>query len=798
MPLLIQEPLVKFSPLTKGGVRGRLSFFQRKQPPPSLPLNQWEESLTFAKTMIHFIILLLFLCLNTIAGAAEPDVVLITIDTLRADRVGCYGYTKAKTPAMDAIAKEGLLFKDAVSHVPLTRPSHISIFTGLFPFEHNVHDNVAPPLDAKIPTLAEILRKRGYATGGFVASFVVNSQSGLQRGFDTFEDRFDPQKQPGSFALNLEKRGGQVYEEFAQWQAGIKAKPYFAWVHLYDPHFPYDPPSPYAKQFPDHPYDGEIAYSDEIVSRIVKLLRPNTLLIVTSDHGESLGDHGENAHSFFIYDSTLKVPLLMRWPGQLPAGREVKFQTRLIDLFPTILDLLKIPLPGKVTGISLKPWLMNEQSPADPELYSYCETFTPWLHFGWSRLQGLRSSKWKYIEAPDAELYDLQRDPGESKNLYSKDATPVRDLRNWLRASGALTSKVSTGSMQDLDPETLEKLASLGYAGVPSAQQYPTGNLADPKDKIADFRLFNQAIREGIEAFQAKRYSQALEKFQLLRNKNIPSFEVHYYLGRSHLGLKSYEKARAELEIAIQKLPHFLPAYKDLSEAWEGMKNMKEAESALLAGLTIAPNHPTLVQPLAWLYQRQKKFPAAEKLLDAELQQHPDDLESRFRLGAIYRDTNRPDLAIQQFREITLRKPDDAEAHNQLGMIYGATNQIPESIHEFEKAASLDPSNQGYKRNLEMIQARRPSSGALRFRIIQARSRAVADVIFKKLEKGEAWEALAKNYSIHPSARSGQPVLEAIPAEVDPAIARALSGIKSGDYSPVVETSQGFFLVKKE
>ena len=242
--------------------------------------------------------------------AETPDVVIVTIDTLRADRVGCYGYAKAQTPTIDRLASEGIQFMNAVSHVPLTRPSHLTIFTGLFPFQHNVHDNVAAPLDRKIPTLAEIFHQHGFATGAFVASFVVNSQSGLQRGFDTYADEFDPSKQPTQFALNLEKRGEQVYREFAAWQTGAKTKPYFAWVHLYDPHFPYEPPPPYSTRFASRPYDGEIAYTDEILSKVVRLLRPNTLLIVVSDHGESLGEHGENAHSFFIYDSTLHVPLL--------------------------------------------------------------------------------------------------------------------------------------------------------------------------------------------------------------------------------------------------------------------------------------------------------------------------------------------------------------------------------------------------------------------------------------------------------------------------------------------------------
>jgi tetratricopeptide (TPR) repeat protein len=469
-----------------------------------------------------------------------------------------------------------------------------------------------------------------------------------------------------------------------------------------------------------------------------------------------------------------------------------------VDLFPTILDLLNLKHSLKTSGTSLKPWLTGSTHPPEPDLFSYCETFTPWLHFGWSRLQGLRSAKWKYIEAPRPELYDLSRDPGELRNLFSREAMPVRPLRAWLQKSGALEIKAPTGSMQELDPETLEKLASLGYAGVPSAPPEQHGNLADPKDKIADFRLFNQVIREGIEAFQAERYSTALEKFQLLKSRNIPSFEVHYYLGRSLLRLKSYDKARTELEIALQKLPHFLPAYKDLSEAWEAQGKMKDAESALLAGLTISPHHPLLVQPLAWFYQKQKRYGDAEKLLLEELRIHPNDVESRFRLGAIYRDTNRHEAAIRQFNEILSRNPQEAEAHNQLGMILGATGRMQESYRAFEKAASLDPQNQAYRRNLEVIQGKMNSPGPIRFRIIQAQSKAVAEVIWKKLKRGEEWETLAASYSVHPSARSGQTVMEKNEAEADPAFAAALSTLKKGEFSAVLAIRNGFFIVKRE
>jgi choline-sulfatase len=737
----------------------------------------------------------------------KPSVLLITIDTLRADRLGCYGYAGAQTPAIDHLAAEGIQFMNAVSHVPLTRPSHTSIFSGLNPFETGVHDNIAPTLDKKIPLLAEAFQKQGYKTAAFVASFVINSQSGLNRGFDVYEDQFDLENQPTQFALNLEKRGGEVYEEFASWFNQNKRKSYFAWVHLYDPHFPYEPPKPYLQRFQNHPYDGEVAYSDEVISRIVKLIDSNTLLILTSDHGESLGDHGEGAHSYYIYDATLHVPMIFHWPQKLPSGKKINMQARLIDLYPTILDLLQIPIPKPVTGISLKPWLMNPEK-EDPLHYSYCETLTPWLHFGWSPLQGVRAGGWKYIDAPRSELYQLTVDPGELKNTIQKEGAKAKQLKQWLIDSKALgvTVNSAANATQELDPEMLEKLASLGYAGVPSVPATPAGKLADPKDKLADFKLFNQLIREGIEDFQTEKYAQAAAKFQQLRDKKVPSFEVYYYLGRSQLRLKSYDRARTELKLAIQKLPFFLPAYNDLAEAFEATGDLKKAEEALLAGLTIVPNSPILVQPLAWFYQKQKNYGAAEKLLIAELKDHPDDLESRFRLSAIYRDTNRSDLALAQLKEIVSRKPDQPEAYNQMGMLYGGKNQLKDALQQFQKAAALNPGNELYQRNVDLATSRlaeknTPASSQMepiRFRIIQTPSLAAGEILVRKLKAGESWDGLAADYSIHSSARSTQPVIELVPSEIELPILQSLEKLKPGQFSGVVQTSRGFFIVKRE
>lgn len=747
--------------------------------------------------MIRKLLFLLLLLHSAVPASAseKPDLLLITVDTLRADRLGCYGYTAAETPGIDRLASEGILFTNAVSPVPQTRPSHISLFTGLYPFEHGIHDNIAAPLNPKIPLLAEILRQNGYRTAAFVAAFVVNSQSGLNRGFDVYEEHFDAENQPTQFALNLEKRGDQVYREFSSWYSQKKAGPYFAWVHLYDPHFPYEPPAEYRKRFAGRPYDGEVAYSDEMVGKILKLVDHNTIVILTSDHGEALGDHGENTHGYYIYDATQHVPLIVRWPGSPATGRKVPHQVRLIDLFPTILDLSGIATTARVSGTSLKPWL-TDPGKSDPMLYAYSESYLPWIHFGWSRLQGVRYQSWKYIQAPRPELYDLARDPRELQNTVSSESRKANILRDWLTKSGA----AKEGTLQaapELDPETLEKLAALGYAGV-SSPPPPADNLPDPKDRLEDFKLFNKLIREGIEDFQAGRYTEAASKFQTLLDRKVPSFEVHYYLGRSLLRLKSYDKSSTELRKALEKLPHFLPAYRDLSEAYDGLGKPQEAEAALLAGLGIAPDLPYLAYPLAWKYQLQKKYADAAKLLESVLRKHPEELEARYRLGAIRRDTGQTEEAMQQFRGILSLHPEEAEAHNQLGMLYGGSGRLREALAEFTEASRLDPANENYRKNLELIRSRTSGATALRFLIIQTRTKTAAEALLRKLQNGEPWERLAPDYSVHPSARSGQPILEASPSELDPEIAQALESLQPGRISAVIETRGAYFIVKRQ
>ena len=404
-------------------------------------------------------------------SAAAKHLVLVTIDTLRADRLTGYGSRAGLTPHLDAIAAQGVLCRDVSVQAPLTRPSHVTLLTGRYPAEHGIRDNVAPALGAEVTTLAERLKGQGFLTAGFVSSIVLARQSGLARGFDTFSDRFEAGADDARFLNTIQRRGDGPTGEAIAWLEAHPAGRTFVWLHLYDPHDPYEPPEPYATRYADRPYDGEVAFADDLVGRLDGALdrlgrRAETLLVVTSDHGEGLGDHGEAVHGFFVYESTLAVPLLARGPG-LPAGTQLATTVRSVDLLPTALDLLGAPFAAgaAVSGRSLAAAFRGGPAPADEA--TYAESLTPLLHFGWSDLRAFREGRFKYIAAPRPELYDLKTDPGELRNLVSESPAKAEALRGALAQRLSVERKAATApaAAAAIPPELLEQLGALGYVG---------------------------------------------------------------------------------------------------------------------------------------------------------------------------------------------------------------------------------------------------------------------------------------------------------------------------------------------
>jgi choline-sulfatase len=408
------------------------------------------------------------------------NVVIVTLDTTRADRLSAYGYMDVSLPHLDRLAAEGIVFDQATSVAPLTLPAHASLFTGLLPPSHGVRENASPPLGDEYMTLAEVLQASGVRTGAFVGAAVLDADRGLAQGFEHYS---------GVAATGAperrQRRADEVIGEAVRWLEEVRGERFFLWAHLYDPHRPYDPPAPF--QSMHDPYLGEIAFADSQIGRLLEALErerllDHTIVIVAGDHGESLGDHGERDHGIFLYDSVLRVPFLVRVPNLTP--RRVGEVVRLTDVMPTVLELLGIPAPES-DGVSLAGLMRGTEQ--DLDLEAYAESLYP-RHFGWSPLYAVRQGRYKFIEAPRPELYDLQRDPFETRNLYGEHPWAVAALRrrvSAIRQEREVRDSGASGSMtvaQDLR----QRLEALGYVGhAAPVSGVPEEALPDPKDCIA-------------------------------------------------------------------------------------------------------------------------------------------------------------------------------------------------------------------------------------------------------------------------------------------------------------------------
>src|SRR5262249_10006680 len=392
----------------------------------------------------------------------RPNVLLITLDTTRADRLGCYGYSAALTPALDRLAAEGVLFEQACTPAPLTLPAHASLMTGLYPREHGLITNGRGRLDENVSTLAESFRHGGYDTAAFVGSFVLHSKFGLDRGFMAYDDDMT-HTDPTEHGMHRQRDGRRVVDSALAWLEQRRKKPFFGWVHLYDPHVPYQAHADeFGDRFQQRPYDGEIAYVDRLVQRLVDHLRQNrlwerTLIVVVGDHGESLGEHDEQEHGLTLYNSVLQVPWIWAGRGVTAAGRRVPQPVSLVDLRPTLLDAAGLRDPAPTSGRSLRAALTGGEIAAG-ECYS--ATDEPLLAQGWSPLRSLTTSRWKYIRTPEVELYDLASDPQETRNLAADQAEQVQDLDDRLvsREQALVTRQAAAVALSPKERQALESL----------------------------------------------------------------------------------------------------------------------------------------------------------------------------------------------------------------------------------------------------------------------------------------------------------------------------------------------------
>ncbi len=548
----------------------------------------------------------------------EVNVVVVTLDTLRADRLGCYGFRGVLTPNIDAVAAEGVVFEQATSTVPLTLPSHASIFTGLIPPHHGVRDNGGFFVEEQTTTLAERLKEGGYATGAFVGAWVLDSRWGLDQGFDHYSDRFDLSKYKVVNLGTVQKKGDEVMDLALVWLEGVKARKFFTWVHLYDPHTPYEPPEPFASRYPGQKYLGEVAYTDHVVGRLVAWLKgaglwDRTILVLLADHGESLGEHGENAHTFFVYDATQHVPLIMRTPWG-DRGRS-RAQVSTVDLVPTVLDLVGLPPPAGIDGRTLARLVLHPAAEAPGVAYS--ETYFPRFHYGWQHLRSMRDGKWKYIEAPTPELYDVQQDPGETKNVYKAFSRRAEDLHLRLEAAAGSGLQAAPDATT-LDPETLQRLAALGYVGG-GPRVDPEAVLPDPKDKIALFERMGAA--RGLAKEEKLEEAVAAMRAVVAEDAGIP--DAHTTLGGWLRKLKRPDEAIAAYRRTLEIDPGNEIALGALAEIYRAQGKPDAAIEGYRTVLKLEPRQPHVWYQLATLYLDLGRKAEARRTFETALEHNP-------------------------------------------------------------------------------------------------------------------------------------------------------------------------------
>lgn len=636
-------------------------------------------------------LLLFCLCFPLAALAAQPskapDVFLITLDTLRADHVECYGATGIHTPALNRLCRDGVRFSRAFTPSPITNTSHASILTGLNPSRHGVTD-FGVPLVASHPTLAERLKTRGYHTAAFIGAIILDSNGlapGLDRGFD-FYDNFPPNAPAGSRWGRVERRGGEVVRHAQRWLAARRAGPRFVWVHLYDPHDPYEPPAPFDGQYRGHPYDGEIAYADSALGQFLAFLDRNrwyrdALIIVVADHGEGLGEHQEETHGIFLYDSTLHVPLIIKLPGGASAGEELGNQVRTTDILPTVLEFAGLPASAEFDGAPLQPLWEGRKEAERP---APGETDYP-LRFGWAPLRSLRAEGYKFIEAPRPEFYDLRADAGELRNLYEPWNERVQKMRALLAELHAQAG--APGSAGRVPSETIEHLRALGYLGTdPGQTNVPEPSLLpDPKDKIVLQNLLHTAMLADEEGRPAEARA-ALEKAVREDAKSAPAL---LQLGQLELKEGNYSKAAGYLAQARVLRPQDSAAALYHGQALEKAGALLAARDALEDSLRLTPGQFPARQLLGRVYLRMGERKAALDQFEAAVFLEPKNVEGRIDLARALLEGQRPSDALAQLTPAALLAPASADVQELLAQAYTALGQDAQARKAAARAALL-------------------------------------------------------------------------------------------------------------
>jgi arylsulfatase A-like enzyme/Flp pilus assembly protein TadD len=648
------------------------------------------------------------------ASRESPNVLFVTIDTLRADRLGCYGHTAAVTPTIDGLAARGVRFATAVAHVPLTGPSHASLLTGRTPLGHGFRDNGGYVLPAQAKTAAEDFRQAGYRTAAFVSGFPLDRRFGFDRGFETYDDHLpkgnDPRRTP-----YVERPADATTDAVLRWLAGPESgpSPFFLWVHYYDPHAPYEPPGDLAERFRAAPYDGEIAFVDGQLGRLLRAIEEKgalarTLVLVTADHGEGLGEHGEGTHGLFVYDATLRIPWILAGP-HVTAGRVSPTVARGIDVLPTLLDYAGAALPAGVEGRSLRPAAEGKEMSDEP---AYAESLYPEREFGWAPLHAWRTSRYKLIEAPRPELYDLAADAAETVNRVEELGARAQDLRQKLQAA---LSRPAPTAAAEVDPETAERLRALGYVAGGRAPAAPGAALRDPKDGVRLMPRLNRAmsfartdpemaIRDlnsvlaedpglliarrtvAVAYASAGRHDRAIAELRRLEKDGQLSAEDAIVLGDNLRFSGRLAEAAAVLQRAARENPKFAQPWLSLAEVHVKEKRNADAAAAYERALALVPDHIEALRGLGDVAVLENRLEEAARRYGRILEVDPADAGAMTKMGVLRMRAGAAGEGIALFQKAVAREPGNGEALLYLAGALAASGRSAEALPFFERA----------------------------------------------------------------------------------------------------------------
>jgi arylsulfatase A-like enzyme/Flp pilus assembly protein TadD len=636
-----------------------------------------------------------------IAGAtALPNVILITVDTARADRMGFLGSKLGLTPNLDALARDSFVFTRAYSQVPLTAPSHATILTGTYPQFHQVND-FQVQLAQDLPFAPALLRDHGYHTAAFVGAMILDPKAGFARGFDRGFDTYDAgfhQAHPGEDRYSsTERRGGDVVDHALAWLKEHPKGPFFVWVHLYDAHDPYDPPEPYKSKYASAPYNGEIAYADFAVGKFLDELRARGLydgavIAAMADHGEALGEHGEDTHGFFLYDETIHVPLVIKLPGAGPresasASERIDSRVELVDVLPTILQAVGISIPNQVQGDSLLG-LMRPAPETRPDRPAYAESDYGERTYGWSSLRALRTGKYLYIKAPRPELYDQSADPSAAHDLSTTSIAVANTLAAQLEALRQKTESSRERPKSIVDPEAQQKLAALGYVADSGSAPKPgaKGLGADPKDKIEIANLIHKTYLL-IDEQRCQDAVPLLQQF-IAKDSEIPL--AYAQLGQCLVSLKQFPQAVPVLRKAIELRPDMtLPRFQ-LSVALLEAKDIAAAVPELEMVVARVPHWEEAHLYLEMAYAQTDRLQDSIKECRKVLEVDPDHYGTNLLLGRVLTLTGKPAAALPKLKKAASLDPKAREPHMFLAEAYERLGRKAEAARERAAAKRLE------------------------------------------------------------------------------------------------------------